>query len=255
MTTYTPAHVPYSPLPVSKISDVNGELDRIQRQQTGLFQPRLIVYGMGGNPSPYVVRATDWLILVDATGGAITITFPDAARLDGLAVKVVKIDSSANAVTLGATISGVVNPTLATKYAEMIIDAGQGVWYGAYTVPTPPTFYKEGPWTPANPNVTLTSNVQAIFTKIGREVFFQFDVTWATTADTNNAIITGLPFTVANGTTGGVIGFSDYATAVLLQVDNATTTLELLALGGSNITNATVSGKRFIGNGSYTAAT
>lgn len=136
----TPARVPYSWLqvgapapggtsPAASASDVNRELQRIQRQQTGLFQPRAVVFGMGGSPSPYIVRATDWLILVDASGGAISITFPDAARLDGLHVSVVKTDASANAVTLTATISGVVNPVLRFQYSSMAIDAGQGVWY------------------------------------------------------------------------------------------------------------------------------
>lgn len=147
----TPARIPFARIQANSVGDKNTivsdansalatidqNLQRIERQQGGMFQPRPLKFGMGGSPSPYVVRATDWLILVDATGGAITLTFPDAARLDGLLVTVVKIDSSANAVTLSATINGAVNPTLATQFAGKIVQAGQGVWYSAPRLTAP----------------------------------------------------------------------------------------------------------------------
>lgn len=64
----------------------------------------------------YTATTADQLIAVDATAGAITITLPAPDRVVAFVVSVVKIDASANAVTIGATVSGVANPTLATRY-------------------------------------------------------------------------------------------------------------------------------------------
>jgi hypothetical protein len=54
--------------------------------------------------------------------------------------------------------------------------------------------YEEGTWTPANPQVSL-SVTTALYTKIGRCVNFECRVAWPANADTNQATITGLPFT------------------------------------------------------------
>lgn len=131
----TPARTPYAWLrvgtptsgdPPASSGDVNRELQRIQQQQGGMFQPHLIT----ANQSPYAVKSTDELILADATAGAVSIVLPPAARLDGLPLMVVRIDNVvANAVTLTGTINGVVNPMLATQFAGKIIRAGNGVWY------------------------------------------------------------------------------------------------------------------------------
>ncbi len=125
----TPARVPFARTVVISLTDADLNFQRVESQQKGMFQPRVLVFGMAGSPSPYTVRATDWLILCDCTNGAITLTFPLAARLDGLLVTVVKTDASANVVTLSGTFNGGVNPTLAARYASKIVQAGNAVWY------------------------------------------------------------------------------------------------------------------------------
>lgn len=64
------------------------------------------------------------LVRCDATGGAFAITIPSASNLIGQqSIIVVKIDSSANAVTLTATISGSSNPTLSSQWSSMTIES------------------------------------------------------------------------------------------------------------------------------------
>lgn len=78
--------------------------------------------------SPYTVLATDWTILVNATGGAVTVTLPTPTSGRLLCVK--KTDASANAVTLTGTIDGVVNPTLAAQYNSVLMQ-GDGTTFWA----------------------------------------------------------------------------------------------------------------------------
>lgn len=124
-TATTPARKPYARSPVASIPDVGRELQKIERQQAGLFQPRVITHAL----SPYTIQATDWFIVADCTAGAVSIVFPRAAGLNGLEVAVVKADSTTNAVTLTGTISGFTNTKLASQYMAKIIKSGNAVWY------------------------------------------------------------------------------------------------------------------------------
>lgn len=121
----TPARKPYARNASGVSTEVNRELAKIERQQTGLFQPRVITHAL----SPYTVQATDWFIVADCTAGTVSIVFPRAAGLDGLEVAVVKADSTTNAVTLTGTISGFTNTKLASQYMAKIIRSGNGAWY------------------------------------------------------------------------------------------------------------------------------
>lgn len=58
--------------------------------------------------------------------------------------------------------------------------------------------YEEGTWTPTGNGVTFAA-ASGTYTKIGRFVFFTFDVTWPSTADTGSAYIVGLPFNIGAG--------------------------------------------------------
>lgn len=124
-SSLTPARTPYARSQPSTIADVNVELKKIAAQQQGAFTPLVLVSAR----SPYTVQSTDWFILCDCSSGPIAVIFPAAARVDGMNVRVVKTDATANQVTLRATISGVTNPVLGAQYAELTIDAGNGVFY------------------------------------------------------------------------------------------------------------------------------
>ena len=66
--------------------------------------------------SNYTMSVIDRSVNADVSGGAITITPPPAADTEGMEFNIIKIDSSINAVTIGATVNGVVNPTLTRQH-------------------------------------------------------------------------------------------------------------------------------------------
>ena len=74
---------------------------------------------------------SDYLILADATAGAVTVNLPSAASSRGAALVVKKIDASANAVTIDAsgaeTIDGATTQALAAQYdaVTLVCDATQ----------------------------------------------------------------------------------------------------------------------------------
>lgn len=80
------------------------------------------------------VTATDFLILADASGGAFTVTFPLPAQMQFAYVTVKRLNSGANAVTLGGTFDGVVNPTLASQYSAKTVFSDGSAWYTLATV-------------------------------------------------------------------------------------------------------------------------
>lgn len=107
--------------------------------------------------------------------------------------------------------------------------------------------YEEASWTPAGNGVTFSAATGQA-NKIGRFFIAHFDVTWPATADTGEARITGLPYTVANAgpAMGGFISYTDYGAVLARGVANTTYAL-LTSTVGAALTNANVSGKRFIG--------
>lgn len=92
---------------------------------------------------PFIVRsisadetldADDFMLIVDATGAARTITLPAASSSVGAAYAVIKADASVNAVTLDAdgadTIAGAGTAALLTQYeALLIVSDGTSAWW------------------------------------------------------------------------------------------------------------------------------
>ena len=66
--------------------------------------------------------------------------------------------------------------------------------------------YEEGTWTPTGNGVTFAA-ASGSYTKIGRHVFVDFQVTWPSTANVNAALIGSLPFTVGSDNGAGSVGF------------------------------------------------
>jgi len=79
--------------------------------------------------SPYTATADDSVILVDAVGGAVTITLPTASTCPGRIYTIKKIDLSGNVVTIGPSVDGVGNYPLnaQSKYISVISDGTN--WY------------------------------------------------------------------------------------------------------------------------------
>lgn len=74
-------------------------------------------------------KDNDGTVLVDCTGGAVSITLPPAAQSLNLRVTIKKIDASANAVTIVGTLDGTVNKTLSSQYAARTIHCDGSAYY------------------------------------------------------------------------------------------------------------------------------
>ena len=92
--------------------------------------------------------------------------------------------------------------------------------------------YEEGTWTPGQVNVSNTSQ-EGRYTKIGRCVYYSGYWVMETTADTNNLVVTGLPFTSGDNESSRGGAYVNYTTGgTALVNDNG-----CFGLGGKNDTN------------------
>jgi hypothetical protein len=85
--------------------------------------------------SATTVLPTDALLLCDATGGAFTVTLPEARSALGLRVTIKRTNAGANAVTVSRsgtdTIDGSNTTSLASQYARVTVQAWRdGASYG-----------------------------------------------------------------------------------------------------------------------------
>ena len=124
--------------------------------------------------------------------------------------------------------------------------------------------YEEGQWTATDGSgagLTLTNNYSATYTRIGRFVHVQFDVSYPSTSNTADAQLTGLPFDLNIRYGSGVIGWTDLDRSngvychigvgnVVYLMDNSSAN----SSGTQHLDNNEASGKRFIGMASYYAA-
>lgn len=76
----------------------------------------------------YTVTTADDLVVGDATGGAFTVTLPLPEQVQFLKVSVKRINGGGNAITIGGTVDGSVNPTLGAQYASMTVQSDGVRW-------------------------------------------------------------------------------------------------------------------------------
>lgn len=103
----------------------------------------------------YTVLTTDRNVLLDATGGAFTVTLPSASGNSGLLLRLQKIDSSANALTISPSLRGATRK-LTTQYesVELISDGSNWQVLRHYWDATPKSVTFTAP---ANTFGTLTA--------------------------------------------------------------------------------------------------
>ena len=125
--------------------------------------------------------------------------------------------------------------------------------------------YEEGTWTAADgsgASITLTTNSTANYTKIGRFVHVQFDVTYASNSSSSDACLSGLPYNLDIDYGSGVVGWTDRdnpagvvchvaSNSRIYLMDNTSSS----SSGNYHLRNDELSGKRIIGNATYYAAT
>jgi hypothetical protein len=109
--------------------------------------------------------------------------------------------------------------------------------------------YEEGTWTPSDGSgagLTYTQ-VSGTYTKIGREVFVRGFIQFPATADGNQAIVGGLPFTTSSSLGGreGNISYVDKTTISYILSNTSATTFSCWSSAGLSVTNASMSGAFF----------
>jgi len=136
--------------------------------------------------------------------------------------------------------------------------SGKGIDFAATAGPTNGTMtsellndYEEGTWTPTDQSgAGLTFTVDyATYTKVGRAVSIQGSITYPSTASGLTALFGGFPFTAANSIQMSVI-YSDASVASFTYLSGNTSNVFPL-IPGTNVTNATLSGKIVIFAGTY----
>jgi hypothetical protein len=74
----------------------------------------------------YTFVSADYLVLIDATAGAVTVTLP--AVVVGKQIAVKRIDGSANVVTIAGPVNGVTSQTLAAQWAGLSLIGATSGW-------------------------------------------------------------------------------------------------------------------------------
>jgi hypothetical protein len=180
----------------------------------------------------------------NATTGILQITGVTASQTRVATVP----DANFTVARVDAAQSFTGNQTLAT--GNLVIGtAGAGIDFSADSSAAGMTSellndYEEGTWTPTDASgagLTLTVT-SATYTKVGRMVTAQFDVTYPTTADASSQVMGGLPYTAAAPNYGGFVTYTNFAGGLCLVISGATVIYRRWA-DGSNNTNAAYSGK------------
>lgn len=102
--------------------------DVATRQINLAYRPRVVSVS-----AAYTARLDDGVVLADASSGAFTVTLPSAAQASGATIRVKRLNSGANAVTVGAasgqTIDGAATKSLASPYAFLVLISNGTNWF------------------------------------------------------------------------------------------------------------------------------
>lgn len=185
----------------------------------------------------YSITATDTNITGDCTSGAFTVTLPTAVGVTGQTYTVTKVDSSANALTIGTTssqtIAGQTTYKIYNQYQSVTVYSDGSNWQVANIFPG---LYQS--WTPsAYNNITVgNGTVTAKFRKVGTQVDYIFRFTLGTTSAVGNNADFALPVAVSSdyGTVdpiGNIYSTSGAGIFLGLAVTNATANRAQLIFG------------------------
>lgn len=112
--------------------------------------------------------------------------------------------------------------------------------------------YEEGTWTPTDQSgASLTfTTADGYYTRIGREVYAHYFITYPVTTNGSNNAIGGLPFTAANVAAargGSTLTYQEFNAVTGIYGPRNNTLFQLVNGVGNALTNATCSGKTIMG--------
>ena len=119
----------YITLAATTLQELQQRLDTIFLQLEAAWNANVVVLA---KTAAYTMRSSDDMVLVDATGGAVTIKLPPPASGTKRKYSVKKTDASANGVTLdgnGGNIDGAATVSTTTQYAGWtVLGDGTNYW-------------------------------------------------------------------------------------------------------------------------------
>ena len=187
-----------------------------------------------------------------STGGVINVR-------NSSGVGVITLDGRNGLATIG-------NKLILTD-GNLVVAAGHGIDFAAQTATSAGgasvtsellDHYEEGTWTPTIVAGTASVNNTATYTKIGRLVTCQLDITYPSQTNNNDADVEGLPFTSANNVAEpGAAVFSNLHASNNLVGFNAknNTRFRLQDGGGTSTTLTAMAGKVLRATVTYITAT
>lgn len=126
-TTNTPAYRVYA-----KSSPPGGEdVTQVKAwvsSELSKIQTTMPVRTVKSVTESYTAEPNDTLILADATAGAITITLADPSRVQYMSVTIKRTNTNSNAVIIGGTVDGVINPVLTAAYQAFSVTSDGTQW-------------------------------------------------------------------------------------------------------------------------------
>ena len=213
-----------------------------------------------------------------STGSVLRLESTDTSVGDGQQVGAIEFesnDASTGGSGISSKISSVSNSTFGTSYAQKFeigyVTGGghatkeiirldfDGIKFNGDTAAANAlNYYEEGSWSPASANFSsnpLTVNGTGNrYTRIGRQVFAYFDITWNSgNSSSAQAIITGLPFQPSaehEGDGAATIGFVTGANGVdfTIHASNSATQMAFFGAGSpSSQTYANFANRRIAG--------
>jgi hypothetical protein len=113
-------------------------------------------------------------------------------------------------------------------------------------------WYEEGTWTPTDQSgAGLTfASVDGYYTRIGRQVFAHYYITYPITVNASANAIGGLPFTAANVNAargGSTLTYHEFNAVTSIYGPKNNTSFQLVDGVGNGLINATCSGKTIMG--------
>lgn len=188
------------------------------------------------------------LKLNTASGGSVTLDPANTASNFTLTVPAQTATVATLTTPSFATTIGVGGATAAASGAGITFPATQSASTDGNTLDD----YEEGTFTPTVSGVTLASS-SGIYTKVGRQVFVAFDITWPTTSNTTGITIASLPFTPATNSGALSCGYTSYANVLVGVCGPAGIQLYgYLGNPASTPQNVHMSGLRLIASATYT---
>lgn len=202
-------------------SNQSGLTDRPEQWAQSVYTWMLNLIGISTKTASYTIEEKVSYVRGDATAGAISITVPPAAQRDGQRKTVVKIDSSANAVTVSRsssdTFSGATSIALSEQWDAVSLRSNGNAGWEVTSRFSATNFAGWLAFTPSRTGWTDVGSpaVTGRYRKIGNICFFQVKVVpGTTTATVAGTSYVSFPLTVGSSAIAGDASMMNLTTLV-----------------------------------------